>query len=92
MKEICNLTYRTTNFSLYPEHVRNLYTYAWKPLVIQVLFVYIVEYLVTCKVSHITGFNHLFDFCIIYFQSHTSVVHKSMLSCHKTKIIIEIAL
>lgn len=34
MSAICGVTYRSFNFRLYPEHVRRLRLYAWKPIII----------------------------------------------------------
>ena len=36
LSTLCNVIHVKFNFSQYPDHVRDLHTYAWKPLVIWV--------------------------------------------------------
>ena len=36
IRQLCNVLYRKLDFSRYPSHVRNLYTYAFKPIIIHV--------------------------------------------------------
>ena len=36
INNLCNVTYRKFNYSKYPSHVQNLVLYAWKPLIVNV--------------------------------------------------------
>ncbi|XP_063955353.1 uncharacterized protein LOC135154083 isoform X2 [Lytechinus pictus] len=36
VKNLCDVQVRTFPFSSYPKHVRNLHTYAWKPIIIDI--------------------------------------------------------
>ena len=36
ISRLCNVIYRKLDFARYPGHVRNLYTYAFKPIIIHV--------------------------------------------------------
>ena len=38
LSSYCDVKVRTFNFSMYPKHVQNLHTYAWKPMVINEMY------------------------------------------------------
>ena len=61
IRSLCNVRYRKFDFFGYPEHVQNLHTYAFKPIIIEVslivhLFVYLFFFVIYLLFLH---------FCII---------------------------
>jgi Protein of unknown function (DUF1647) len=54
LRQLCGVVYRKFNYSIYPEHVRNLTTYAFKPLVIHVSTEQLVTAIVALFVKIVT--------------------------------------